>query len=220
MTTQRSLARVEATNENANRVLSLITDLIFVSIATSLLVGYARTLVFRPVTLLVIMREVFLAVYLLMGLAFLAVRRSARVLTSRKRDYLYTILGFGSPLLFQSSPFGGTILIGALLEASGLAFVASAFLCLNRSFGLAPENRGVKTAGAYSLVRHPMYLGYILAEAGFVFDNFSNFNLFVLMISVLFLLLRLGAEEQFLGRDRDYRDYSRKTRWKLIPFIY
>jgi len=65
-----------------------------------------------------------------------------------------------------------------------------------------------------------MYLGYILAEAGFVFDNFSNFNLFVLMISVLFLLLRLGAEEQLLGRDRDYRDYSRKTRWKLIPFIY
>ena len=194
--------------------------MIFVSIATSLLVSYARTLFFRPLSLLVITREVFLAVYLLLALAFLAVRKSARVFTRRKRDYLYTILGFSAPLLFQSSPFGGIILVGALFEASGLAFVASALLCLNRSFGLAPENRGVKTAGVYSLVRHPMYLGYILAEVGFVFDNFSNFNLIVLMISVLFLLLRLGAEEQVLGRDRDYRDYSRKTRWKLIPFIY
>jgi protein-S-isoprenylcysteine O-methyltransferase Ste14 len=62
-----------------------------------------------------------------------------------------------------------------------------------------------------------MYLGYILAEVGYVVDNFSNFNIFVLSVSVVFLLLRLRAEEQLLRRDPAYRDYSRKTRWKLLP---
>ena len=220
MTGQGRLLRAEANREHPNPVLSLITDLVFVSIAAFLLLGYAWTMLFRPVSVLVVVREVFLTVYLLMALAFLAVRKRANAFTAKKMDYLYTVLGYSAPLLLQPSSYGGPAIVGASLEVAGLAFVLSAFLCLNRSFGLAPENRGVKTAGVYRLVRHPMYLGYILAEAGFVFDNLSEFNLFALTVSVLFLLLRLGAEERLLGRDQLYRSYSRKTRWKLIPFIF
>jgi protein-S-isoprenylcysteine O-methyltransferase Ste14 len=152
-----------------------------------------------------------------MALVFLAVRKSARAFTAKKADYLYTIVGFTSPVFFQPSPYGGPFFVGVSLEVSGLAFVAGAFLSLNRSFGLAPQNRGIRTGGLYRLVRHPMYLGYILAEAGYLVNNFSDFNIFVLSVSVLFLLLRLRAEEQLLRRDRAYRDYSRRTRWKLLP---
>jgi hypothetical protein len=41
-------------------------------------------------------------------------------------------------------------------------------------------------------------MGYILAEVGFVFNNFSIFNLVILTVSALFLLLRLRAEEHLL----------------------
>jgi protein-S-isoprenylcysteine O-methyltransferase Ste14 len=155
-----------------------------------------------------------------MTLAFLAVRKNARAFTTRKRDYLYTILGFSAPILFQPSPYSGPAVLGASLEVCGLVFVAGAFLYLNRSFGLSPQNRGIKTGGVYRIVRHPMYLGYILAEVGYVLDNFSDFNLFVLTVSVLFLLLRLGAEERLLSRDRNYRKYCRITRWKVVPLLY
>ena len=221
MTGRRRFLKVVASRERPNNsVLPFITDSIFVSITAYLLLDYVWALLFRPVSLLVVVREAFLTVYLLMALAFLALRKSARTFTTKKADYLYTILGFSSPLLFQPSPYGGPVFVGASLEVSGLALVATAFLSLNRSFGLAPQNRGIKTGGVYKFVRHPMYLGYILAEAGYILDNFSDFNLFVLAVSVLFLLLRLRAEEQLLGQDPAYRKYSRKTPWKLLPLLF
>ena len=169
---------------------------------------------------MLVIGQAFYTAYVLSALFLLAVRRRATAFTPKTVDYIYTILGVGSPLLFQPAPVAGPLVAGAFLEFAGLVLVVGAFLSLNRSFGLAPENRGVKTAGAYKLVRHPMYLGYILAEVGFVFNNFSIFNLVVLAISALFLLLRLRAEEQLLQQDRVYRAYARRVRWKLIPLMF
>ena len=201
-------------------LLPLITDLVFVLIAAYLLLNYLRFMLLYRETPMLVIRQVFFTVYLLSALLLLAVRCRATAFTPKAIDYVYTILGVGSPLLFQPAPSGGPLVASAFLEFAGLVLVVGAFLSLNRSFGLAPENRGVKTAGAYKLVRHPMYLGYILAEVGFVFNNFSIFNLVVLAISALFLLLRLRAEEQLLQQDRAYRAYARRVRWKLIPFMF
>jgi protein-S-isoprenylcysteine O-methyltransferase Ste14 len=218
---ESSRARAGAVGRGSSKpVPSLLTDLIFVSIAAYLLLNYARMLLAHVETTLLIIRETFLITYLLMALTFLGIRKGAKAFTGRNRNYLYTILGFSSPLLLQPTPRGGPLVVGAPLEFVGLALVVASFLSLNRSFGLAPENRGIKTGGVYRLVRHPMYLGYILANAGYAFDNASTFNLFILTISVLFLLLRLRAEEQLLQQDRAYRSYARKTRWKLIPLVF
>ena len=201
-------------------VLAHLTDLIFVSIAAYLLLNYAWMFLFHVQTTLLVIRETFYTAYLLIALTFLGIRKGAKVVTAKKVDFAYAILGFSSPLLFQLTPESSPLVIGTSLEFIGLALVVMAFLSLNRSFGLAPENRGIKTGGVYKFVRHPMYLGYILAEAGYVFENASAFNLFILTISVTFLLLRLRAEEQLLQHDRAYRNYARKTRWKLVPLIF
>jgi protein-S-isoprenylcysteine O-methyltransferase Ste14 len=131
---------------------------------------------------------------------------------------VYTLLGLGAPLLFQASPTG-PLLIGALLELIGAVLVLGAFLSLNKSFGLGPENRGIKVGGAYKIVRHPMYSGYMLVEVGFFLNNLSLVNLAALAISVLFLLLRLRAEERLLRNDHSYLEYTRMVQWRLIPFI-
>ena len=201
-------------------LLPLITDLVFVLIAAYLLLNYLRSLLLYAELPLLVIQQAFFITYLLIALILLAARDRALSFTPKPVDYVYTLLGLGSPLLFQSTPDDGRLFVGPLLEFAGLVLVVVAFLSLNRSFGLAPENRGIKTAGAYRLVRHPMYLGYILAEIGFVFVNPSLYNFFILAISVLFLLLRLRAEEQLLQQDRAYRTYSRRTRWKLVPFIF
>ncbi len=93
-------------------------------------------------------------------------------------------------------------------------------MSLNRSFGIAPENRGIKTKGVYRIVRHPMYSGYLLTETGFVLSNFSLYNVLILAAAALFLVLRLMAEERFLKEDPAYLTYAHKTPWKLLPFIF
>ena len=219
VTGQETSSKLDSTGEGPTPILARITDLLFVCLTIYLLLGYALTLL-RPVTALSAIRIAFFTVYLLMALAFLTVRNHAQVFTTRRVDYLYTILGFSAPVCFQPSPSGGPLFVGVLLEFVGAALVAGAFLSLNRSFGLAPENRGIRTAGVYKLVRHPMYLGYVLAEGGFLVSDFSAFNIVVLTISVLSLLLRLRAEEQLLVHDPAYRDYSKRTPWKLVPFLF
>ncbi len=201
-------------------LLPLITDLIFVVIAAYLLLNYVRSLLLYAELPLFVIRQAFFITYLLIALILLAARDRALSFTPKPVDYVYTGIGLGSPLLFQSAPNGEQLMVGPVLEFAGLVLVVAAFLSLNRSFGLAPENRGIKTAGAYRLVRHPMYLGYILAEIGFALDNSSPYNLLILGMSVLFLLLRLRAEEQLLQQDRAYRRYAKKTRWKLVPFVF
>jgi protein-S-isoprenylcysteine O-methyltransferase Ste14 len=201
-------------------LLPLITDLVFVLIAAYLLLNYLRFILLYRETPLLVIRQAFFTVYLLGALLLLAVRNSARAFTPKPVDYVYTILGVGSPLLFQPASSGGPLIAGASLEFAGLVLAVGAFFSLNRSFGLAPENRGIKTGGVYRFVRHPMYLGYILAEVGFVFNNLSIFNLVILIVSTLFLLLRLQAEERLLQQDRTYRVYARRVRGKLIPFMF
>ncbi len=110
--------------------------------------------------------------------------------------------------------------MGMSFEVVGGFFVLGAFLSLNRSFGIAPENRGVKSMGFYRIIRHPMYFGYVLAETGFVINNFSYYNLIVFALAVSFTMLRLQAEERVLRKDREYQEYAQKVRWKLIPLIF
>src|SRR5208283_1612325 len=143
-------------------LLPIITDLVFVLIAAYLLLNYLRFILLYTETPVLVIAQAFFTVCLLSALFLLAVRSKAIAFTPKAVDYVYTLLGVGSPLLFQSAPDGGPLIVGASLEFVGLVLVVSAFLSLNRSFGLAPENRGIKTAGAYGFVRHPMYLGYIL----------------------------------------------------------
>ena len=206
--------------ERSKSILPLLTDFVFVALSAYLVLNYVLTLLVYVEIPLLFLREAFYTVFLLMVFVLLAIRNPAKSYSVRKADYAYAILGFSSPILFQVAPPGGWLVFGTALESLGLVFVAGAFLSLNRSFGLAPENRGIKTGHVYRYVRHPMYLGYILAEFGFVCNDFSYLNVLILAISVSFLLLRLRAEERLLQQDRTYRTYSKRTRWKLLPLLY
>jgi protein-S-isoprenylcysteine O-methyltransferase Ste14 len=112
------------------------------------------------------------------------------------------------------SAFGSAIMTAGLL----LSFYAK--LSLNRSFGLVAANRGLKSRGAYRIVRHPMYLGYAVTHLGFLLTQFSRWNLLVYVAAWTFQILRMHEEERFLYQDDDYRTYTKKVVSRLIPGVY
>jgi protein-S-isoprenylcysteine O-methyltransferase Ste14 len=106
------------------------------------------------------------------------------------------------------------------MQIVGLVLQIAAILSLNRSFGVVPANRGIKTNGLYSVVRHPIYTSYVIGLTGLLINQFSALNLMVFTAWVVFQLLRIHYEEDFLMADPAYQAFSQRTKWRLIPFVF
>lgn len=81
-------------------------------------------------------------------------------------------------------------------------------------------NRGVVSSGPYRLVRHPIYLGYLVTHAGFLLSNTSVRNVAIYAAAYVFQFARIYAEERILAQDGEYREYLRSVRYRLFPEVY
>ena len=85
------------------------------------------------------------------------------------------------------------------------------------------KDRGqvVITTGPYAIVRHPMYFGALFYFAGTSLVLGSWWGLATVPIFALLLSIRIGIEEKTLRMGLEgYDDYTRRVRWRLIPFIW
>lgn len=153
---------------------------------------------------------------------FVLFRRSTTNISRRPLDWA---LGFGgtfAPLLVIGA--GDTPLVPlamcVFLIVAGMLFQLYAKFTLRRSFGVIAANRGVKVSGPYSLVRHPMYAGYMLTHIGFLLSgpNWWNFGVYALALALN--IARLLAEERVLMADPAYQDMCRKVRYRLVPYVF
>lgn len=154
------------------------------------------------------------------SVGFVLTRRKAISVSEAPADWALAIGATCFTLLLRP---GGEPLIHVLpplLITLGGLIAASAKMSLNRRFGIAPANRGVQSAWAYSLVRHPMYLGYVVAHIGYVLHNPTSQNVLVILTTWVLLVLRIHREERLLMEDGDYRAYASKVRNRLIPGLY
>lgn len=117
-------------------------------------------------------------------------------------------------------PDAGPFAALELLQLIGFAIVLVALGALGRSFGIVAANRGVKTAGLYSFVRHPAYTGYLVSYLGYVGENASIRNIALLAVGTAAQLVRIGEEERTLLLDQAYRAYLARVPRRLIPFVY
>jgi len=109
---------------------------------------------------------------------------------------------------------------GAAIQLFGIAWQILSKVTLGRSFGVLPAARGLVTHGPYRVVRHPIYLGYLIAHVGFLLGNFSLQNVLVLGALYCAQIVRMLREEAVLGESGEYRDYAARVRWRLVPFVF
>ncbi len=76
----------------------------------------------------------------------------------------------------------------------------------------------IVTAGVYSIVRHPQYLGGLLAHAGISFLLSAGYSLFSTPLMIILIYLISKKEEEELVREfgKEYEDYKKKVPM-LIP---
>jgi len=164
------------------------------------------------------------AVYLVTELAVMVMvlcRRSTDHISASPVDWIIAFGGtFAAMMLIPGTRVEG---LGPLPEAllfAGIAISFGAKLQLRRSFGIVAANRGVKKTGLYAMVRHPMYLGYFLVQAGMLMLNFGIWNLAVLSLWAVLQIERVRAEERMLSMDPVYRTHMQTTRYRLLPLVY
>jgi protein-S-isoprenylcysteine O-methyltransferase Ste14 len=83
------------------------------------------------------------------------------------------------------------------------------------------ESHQLVKEGLYKHVRHPIYLGEILRNFGFVLIFSSIYGVLFIGVGTIFLLLRIRIEEKMLieAFGDDYKEYQRNTKM-IIPYIY
>jgi len=112
-------------------------------------------------------------------------------------------------------PAGGLVLVTL---AAFLSFAS--LLSLGRRFGVWPASRGLATRGPYRLVRHPMYLAYVLADIGYNLQEWNFITALLVMVGWASLLYRIRAEERVLSQDSGWSTYVASVRYRLLPGIW
>ena len=116
-----------------------------------------------------------------------------------------------------------------LILGAELVFVGGyvlAFLALREnSFAsstieIQAEQRIIES-GPYTVIRHPMYTGAILMSMATPLALGSWWSLPAAIPIVIVICARLMQEEKLLLRDLpEYKEYCKRTRFRLIPFVW
>ncbi|MBY8985541.1 MAG: isoprenylcysteine carboxylmethyltransferase family protein [Candidatus Lokiarchaeota archaeon] len=76
-------------------------------------------------------------------------------------------------------------------------------------------------SGPYRIVRHPMYLGFILFIIFYCLALGSLYSLIPTALGVVGLVIRTVLEDKMLHEELEgYKEYAQKTKKKLIPLIW
>ena len=109
-------------------------------------------------------------------------------------------------------PDGGMVLItsGALLSVISL-------WALGRRFGIRPALRGLSVHGPYRVVRHPIYLSYVLSDIGYNLQECNLGTAALVIAGWIAMLYRVESEERVMAHHPAWAAYTNTVRYRLLP---
>lgn len=162
-------------------------------------------------------------IFSLLPVVLFVVRRPVISKRSDVKGAVVALAGTFSPLVFgflKISESQALLATGAALTFSGLLFSIISLAYLGRCFGIFPEVRGLVTYGPYRFIRHPLYLGEIVAVFGMAVSSFSAVALLLWLFFVSLQMWRAKNEERALTLNiPEYGEYQNKTKI-VIPFVW
>src|SRR2546428_8766193 len=115
---------------------------------------------------------------------FFPPRRKSLTISTRPLDGVVGVGASSLPLFLRTTDRIGPLgTLGEPLQMIGLLTAVLATGALGRSLGLVAANRGIKRAGLYRVVRHPIYVGYVLCDLGYPASFPSTRNLVLVALS-------------------------------------
>ena len=83
------------------------------------------------------------------------------------------------------------------------------------------ENQKVIDTGLYGIVRHPMYSATLILFLSMPLVLGSLISFFVFLLYPILIIVRIINEEKFLEKELNgYKEYKKKVKYRLIPFIW
>ena len=115
--------------------------------------------------------------------------------------------------------------IGVVLFAVGCVLRVWPMFVLGHRFSVfvaIQPGHTLVTSGPYRLVRHPSYLGGLIALVGWALVFRSVAGLLLILPPLAATIARVRAEEQTLAEEfgQEYAAYRRATPWRLVPGAY
>ena len=91
---------------------------------------------------------------------------------------------------------------------------------LSRTIEVKKGQKVIDT-GLYGVVRHPMYLStiFLFLSIPLILGSFVSFIIF--LVYPIIIVKRINNEEKILEKElKGYKEYKKKVKYKLIPFIW
>lgn len=117
------------------------------------------------------------------------------------------------------------LIIGSLIFMAATIFAQWAML-VNPFFEPTARiqkerNQRVITAGPYKIIRHPGYLGAIIANLSIPLILGSRFALIPEGIIIILFIIRTALEDKMLRNELDgYSEYAKTVKYRLLPGIW
>ena len=111
-------------------------------------------------------------------------------------------------------------LLGVVLTIRGASVIDPLELAGIRQASEPTPSSPLKIVGPFRLVRHPIYLGWMLMV--FAAPNLTVNRLLFAVISSAYLILAIPWEERSLvaAHGDQYRAYQQTVRWRVIPGVW
>jgi protein-S-isoprenylcysteine O-methyltransferase Ste14 len=130
--------------------------------------------------------------------------------------YPYAQIAYLSSTPGQPVSYTAGLVVVTIAACVSLASLAS----LGTSFGIRPALRELVTHGPYRVVRHPIYLAYVLSDIGYNLQEWNPGSVLLVLIGWVALLYRIRAEEHLLRRDERWSTYASTVRYRLLPWVW
>lgn len=139
---------------------------------------------------------------------------------------IYIVAGLDSGRYYWSPDFNWSLdILGIILIVLGqLLFIIAQKQ--NRFFSSAVRIQAdrqhiVCETGLYKLVRHPAYMSSIIESIGFPLLFGSLWSIIPVCVLIMLLFVRTNLEDRTLKNElKGYLEYSEKTRYRIIPFVW